>query len=476
MKIVEQTVDRMVLRQKPTAVVFLMLWGSLFAGMPLLMIINLIISAGVVHLSCQRVAPAQVDCVSHRSHWFGLIPGEKTSIQQVTSAQLLTETRSGEDGEYEVYGVKLISPQTSTIVYDFNDYGAKQEWVNQINQFIQSSQSQLTLTYDMRWDGEQRIAPILFMSLFVGVGFVVLYSTLRVRILILDKSLNRLTYRVHTLLGPRGYDYPLGSITAVNLKEHTDSYGNKYYEPILLPDPVKRVTLAYIHNRQEALQLQAQVREFLKLSPQSDLLEAGNGIKVYERQDRTYTSSQLDAIPVTAPAKVQQIDRQLDRLGFSFVGDLQVSNFSTANFYGYAHSSKDVYAVILTAGTADPLWIGLDFYTSFFNGVLLTTTSHYLVIKHLKPQKLWRWSYPNLDVAQLYQQHQHHWVELQAQAGRSYRTKADLAAIAAVMDDYMSRQTSGLLPTLATIVNAAAMASTASRTTVNSDREQNKIR
>ncbi len=405
--------------------------------------------AGVQQLSCRRTEARPISCQYSQTQFFGTVPGKTTAVQQLQAAQLTTETRSSDDGDYQLYSVRLVSPSAVVNVTAFDtDYLTKQNWVQQVNQFISSPQTELKLTRDTRWKSST-IAPILFSSLFIFVGIATLYGALRTRTLILDKALNRLTYRVQTLSGTKQLDYPLGVVTGIELKEHTDSYGNKFYEPILLPDTVRRITFAQTANRLEAFQLQEQVSQFLQLRVTPLTLPNSDQTILYQSQNRTYTTTNLTAIPATACSRTQETDLQLYRLGFSFVGDLKPSTLPIT-YYAYAQPNKSVYAVIMEADTG---WLGLEFFSSFLSGTLLTTTSHKLVVKHLKAQKLTRWSYPSFDATQLYYQHHQHGLELQSQAGGMQRARAELTAVAALIDDYVSRQLSGGFATLGTMLN-----------------------
>lgn len=485
MKIIEQSASRMVLRQKPQAslVLFLLVWVGIFSGAPLLILSTVVAKAGVTQLTCRRVqsgqlstvqlstgqlstgqpsvgqSSPQVECEFSQSRFFDLVAGSKTIVPQVTAAQLKTETFSDSEGDYETYQLILNSPQGDfNVTNASSDYLTTQDWYIQLNQMLQSDQPELSLTKDTRWDGTTTIAPTLFLGLFVVVGISVLYGTFRVKTLILDKALNRLTYKVSTLLGTRRLDLPLGTVTEIKVKEHVDGYGNKYYEPILLPDAVRRVTFTHIRDRQEALQIQQQIQQFLNLSLQpSELSEPdADANYVYQNQNRNYSSSGLTEIPATASAKVREMDRNLTRLGFMFVGDLKATHFSNIVFYAYVQPTKDIYAGIMASETnAD--FAALDFCTSYLDGTILTTTSNKLLIKHLKTQKIRRWAHPGLEVAQLYQHHQQHLIELQAQTGRPHRAKADLFTIAALIDDCFARQTASVFSVMALLINAISI-------------------
>ena len=266
MKIVEQTPTRMVLQQSPGGMVgFMLLWGSLFSGIPLLAMLAMIYNAGVTDLSCQRIEPTQVTCESQQSRLFGLLPGQPTPVRQVMSAQITSETRSSDDGDYDVYRPRLVSPAGYFDIGDFStDRSTTEQWVTQTNQFLRSSQPELNLSHDNRWS-PATLFSILFMSPFVIVGSLVMNSTIQSRTLILDKNLNRIIYEVWRFSGKRRREYPLGIVKRMEIKEHTDSYGNVYFDPVLLPDQVRSITFARTSNRQDAVTLQEQIHEFLKL-------------------------------------------------------------------------------------------------------------------------------------------------------------------------------------------------------------------
>ncbi|MFM7425167.1 MAG: hypothetical protein ACKO7W_09285, partial [Elainella sp.] len=278
MKIIEQTPSRMVLKQGlPRETWFILLWGSLFIGIPLLLLAQMFYGAGVTSLSCRRIEPTLVNCETRQSQAFGLLPGAPVAIPQVRAAQIYSETRSGEGGDYEVHQLRLFSPEGYFNVGSLRANRAlPAAWMDQTNQFLrppadplvnpsvdQSRPSALHLSQDSRWQAET-LLPCLFVTPFLLIGGLVMYATIQTRRLTLDKNLNRLTYEVWRLTGKQRRDLPLGLVKQIDLKEHTDSYGNRYYQPVLLPDALRAITFAHT-SRQEALDLQAQIRDFLKL-------------------------------------------------------------------------------------------------------------------------------------------------------------------------------------------------------------------
>lgn len=465
MKIVEQTASRLVLKQRfpLPLLLFMLIWGGLFTGFPLLIFGTSVFNAGVTSLSCRRLESKQVECVSSRSYLWDLVPGTPTKIRSVSAAQIGTEAgTSDEGGEYEIYQVQLVTPEAYVGVTRFSmDWHFAHDTVTQINQFLRSSQSQLTIRQDLRWDVGETLMPMAFVSIFVIAGLVVMYGMIQATTLILDKSLNRITYRVSTLLGARQQHYPLGIVTGVALKEHIDSYGNKYYEPILLPDAIKRLTFTYIHNREEALHIQEQIREFLQLPAAPTVIASPSASTrllsqtVYQNHNRTFTTGGLTTLPLDAPAQVQEIHRKLEQLGFVWVGDLSASYLYQAKLYTYVQPHKDVYCTLTVPEQAD--YLTQEFFTHFLDGTTLITTSFKLVIPHLKAQKLMRWSYPDLSITELYQNHQRHLLNLQAKVGRTQRAKTDLATVAATLDDYMTRQSSGWFSVVALLINTLAI-------------------
>ena len=448
----------MVLRQDISGSIwFILLWASLFSGVPLLVVIGTIYNAGTTKLACERIEPTQVSCELNRSHLFGLLPGRPISMRKVLSAEVDSETRTSEDGDYQVYRTRLFGRRGYVDVIDFStDQALAKEWGTQINQFLRSSQPELHLSQSTSWS---QFISIFFLMPFVLIGWWVVHNTLQTRTLILDKNLNRLTYQGWRLTGRHRQDYPLGIVSKLELKEHTDSYGNTYYEPVLLPDAVRKITFARTSSHQEALKLQEQIHDFLKLSiqpaePSEPEIQPAPGL-VFEGKHH-YSSNRLSQVPASAPAKAQEFDRQLLALGFSFLGDLTASGL-TPSLYSYAHTSQNIYAVIMASPAKMPL-VALDLFSSFLIGTTLTTTTNRLVITHLKAQKMLRWSYPSLDAIQLYQKHRQHLIELQAKAGQTQRIKPDLVTLAALIDDCLIRQQSGWFPSTILMINSLAMA------------------
>ncbi|MEM7066257.1 MAG: hypothetical protein AAF572_24210 [Cyanobacteria bacterium P01_B01_bin.77] len=118
-------------------------------------------SLGVIQLDCQRVEPGQVRCDRTQSHFIGLISTPKTTFDQVTGAERKTKTRSDSDGnQISEHWVVLVTHEGDYIYvkdplqfYPMQDRTQRemQTLADQINQFLASEESNLSLQWDTRW-------------------------------------------------------------------------------------------------------------------------------------------------------------------------------------------------------------------------------------------------------------------------------------------------------------------------------------
>jgi hypothetical protein len=129
--------------------------------------------------------------------------------------------------------------------------------------------------------------------------------------------------------------------------------------------------------------------------------------------------------------------QDLESLAFQFLGDLYVESLPGWELYGFANPRQATYAVIISG-----IKNGVDFYTTFADGTSLTTTNMDVATRQMKSKKIYRYSYPDIDVANLLRKHQNHLTELMQTHGKPNPVKADLKAIAIAIDEYLVREAS----------------------------------
>ncbi|GGA26315.1 hypothetical protein CYANOKiyG1_42270 [Okeania sp. KiyG1] len=201
---------------------------------------------GVISVSCQRVEPTQVNCQVNHSEYLGLTQGSSTSLTRVTEAKFNSRKKKNSDGEtYFDYFVTLVTQKGKEVVsWQGNSYinGVKgypqemNEMVAKINTFINNStQPSLLIQYDLRW----KLENLLFLPIciiFLGTGVLLLYILLYLKIMTLNKSERRLTYKIYSLLGIKTKHYSFAQIQALILESYTDSDGDTSYSlKVVLP-------------------------------------------------------------------------------------------------------------------------------------------------------------------------------------------------------------------------------------------------
>jgi ankyrin repeat protein len=165
----------------------------------------------------------------------------------------------------------------------------------------------------------------------------------------------------------------------------------------------------------------------------------------------TYYGTDNAALPVDECADIQAIDHKLKALGFQLLGKVTFSHFVEMSSYAYVLPGETICASIMR--TASGLG-GMDFVTCFADDAFLTTTSTRLSIADYSAQKLFRRSYPSLDIADLMAQHQAAIAEFSTHHGAAQPLFANLHAIALMVDIYLQRQDANPMHDIATLSNA----------------------
>jgi hypothetical protein len=142
-------------------------------------------------------------------------------------------------------------------------------------------------------------------------------------------------------------------------------------------------------------------------------------------------------MPDTVDPSIQTAAQTLESSTFQFVGDLQVDVLPESEIYSFAMPRQATYAVIISG-----IKNGVDFYTTFADGTSLTTTNMDVATRQMKSKKIYRYSYPDIEVANLLRKHQNHLTELMQTHGKPNPVKADLKAIALTIDEYLVREAS----------------------------------
>lgn len=274
MKIIQRTSSELILRSRSDLFgkAFIVVWASLFMGIPLFMLYSFLAGIGIMTLTCARLEPTLVRCEQQKSNFFGVVKQPPTVFQPVLEARFRYEEGTDSEGDKTADNwVALVTDRGEVkAVEDFMRIngvrGSTKEMVaiaDRINQFLQSEQPSFVLKRDLRWRLGQSIFPLAFFGLFEVIGGVVIFSIFQSQSLVLDKQADCVTYTRHTLIGPRRKQYPLRKITAAEISTDTDSDGDIYYKLTLLPKEVCGVEVMSYRDRARVETIQTAINAFL---------------------------------------------------------------------------------------------------------------------------------------------------------------------------------------------------------------------
>jgi hypothetical protein len=185
-----------------------------------------------------------------------------------------------------------------------------------------------------------------------------------------------------------------------------------------------------------------------------------NRKSVFKGQKGLYSTTEIESLPVKESPASEEIEKKFKELGFFLIGDLYCSGFASVAIYCFAQAEGNTLATIMTtlSETGKVKFAGYEFFSNFESGASLTTTITKLTIEDFKAQKIFRRSYPNTSPKELYQHHKTHIQELETKQGNVKKVQFSLEAIAASIDDYLTRQNTNsvqaVTSTLASYLNA----------------------
>lgn len=272
MKIIQQDDSKLILKEKPP--ISSILITILFTILPLTFVLAMIYDIGVTNLKCKRLEPTQVNCEIQQSKFFGFVEQPPKAFSKVTSAKLKTLREIGSEGEPLVSNLVVLNTNQGeiTVIEDsvfFNgvrgDASQMQSIANQINKFLDSNQVSLQIQRDLRGNFGQSIFPLIFISLFVLGGVILLFVILRSQTLVFDKKSGQLIREQKTLLGKKYEYYPLDEIKGVDIEEKYNSKKGISYELKLISKNIHRKILISDKNLRYVKNLRITIYEFLPI-------------------------------------------------------------------------------------------------------------------------------------------------------------------------------------------------------------------
>lgn len=275
MKILRESRSQLCFKQQPNLaiVVFMLIWGSFFVGIPLVIMTLFARDLGVTQLRCDRLEPAWVDCQRQRSQFFGLVEQPAQTFRNVIAVQQRSETGRDSDGAvtYDHWvtittnqGEQILVQETTRINGVRGNLADMQAIAGRMKTFLdQTNQPSLTFEIDNRW-GFGPLGIFAFLGLFPTIGAFSFYSIFQREELIFDRELGQFQRQRQTLLGPRYQELPLHSITGLDIQT-CRSNKSTYYQLNLLPTTLDRRTLMSSTSRAQVVEIQQKIQQFLRL-------------------------------------------------------------------------------------------------------------------------------------------------------------------------------------------------------------------
>ncbi|MBD1842158.1 hypothetical protein H6F89_01780 [Cyanobacteria bacterium FACHB-63] len=241
LKILKQTSEHLTLQIQSSAterigrIIFAGAWITLFL-VPYAASVQHI---GVFHLTCQWTEAEQVDCESVRSTYFGLVQQAPVTVAGVRASQFVVQEQSkGRIDPQSVYTALLITRTGATPllrldaedVQERNMGATALAIVNRLNTFIRSTETQLSIQQDNRWDVNVWLGVLLILA---GGLWIVAPVICRER-LELDRSTNRFTYRGQHFWGWQTKHSTLDEVERVELCSYDDDDEEPCYLLLLM--------------------------------------------------------------------------------------------------------------------------------------------------------------------------------------------------------------------------------------------------
>jgi hypothetical protein len=451
MERIKNRATEMVFQQRPSGTLGMMTVLVLLGlGIPT----GIYLNSGTDTIACDRIEPTIVNCEISQSRPFNMLAEPTFTLSGVQEAVIESETREDDEGDdYWVYRVNFYAKDG--LPHPVTDFERGHAWpqsiVTQMNTLLPST--------DPAWEiiRAKGLPPLGIWAAFGVSGLVagaLAFNCLlnaKTLTLTLDKTQHKGVYTIETPLGwgDRAVEYNFSDLD-VNLTEYEGEYGQTYCKLELLANDGEAF---YRQDASNFVELQPRYEElcnFLGLAvkpisvsrastqPASTPLPAPKVFYIGQRS--AFSNRGLMTMPDTADAASRTAANVLDSLVFAFVGDLHIDALPGLELYGFANPQQASYAVIING--SQPEQQGVDCYTTFADGTSLTTTTMDVATKQMKSKKIYRYSYPGIDVTNLLRKHQNHLTELMQTHGKPNPVKADLKAIAIAIDEYLVREAS----------------------------------
>jgi len=222
MKIVEETRTRLVLKHRPFR--YWSIGWCIFTVCLSFLIYCTVFDFASANLTCNRSSPNQINCELRRFNLLGSM--DKLKIFDPQEAYIITK-RGSKGGR--TYQVIIVTPLRDFALLSHVSYQENQEFVFQINNFINSGQSSLSVQQNQR-------NYVFFFSLFMLIIMVIatFFATSPVTTCTFYRSLNQVFIERKSLRGNQIIKQPLESILHFDIQEKQFKYSKLYRVVIVL--------------------------------------------------------------------------------------------------------------------------------------------------------------------------------------------------------------------------------------------------
>jgi len=163
------------------------------------------------------------------------------------------------------------------------------------------------------------------------------------------------------------------------------------------------------------------------------------GEVILEGQNRRlYHAADMRAVGAAAPARVDETDQAMQRIGFVVLGDLICTPLSDVVIRGYAQPEGDTYGILVLGKFGQDTF---DFSTRFEEASLTTTKTPGM--KDDKKKKAFKTSHPRASLSELYTHHLTRKAQLAPKYGEPIRARAQLRALAGRIETYFQNELDG---------------------------------
>ncbi|MBF2066511.1 MAG: hypothetical protein IGS39_19140 [Calothrix sp. C42_A2020_038] len=222
-KVVKQNTEEIILKTKQHwfVLVFFILWSSGVLSVLRHIIPEATQSLGVINLTCQRAQSGLINCQRKQSQYFGFKSNSAQEFNSVKGTKLLIKDRTGERSVF------ILTASGQIVV--FGGVGADRDKMTSISQqlqsFINSSQTSITVTHDNRFELSSFFI-LTLLSIFPLSIIIGLYKLFSTQTFIFSKvnNMNIFICHTHTLIGIRTKKYDLNEIQEIKLLDYDDYY------------------------------------------------------------------------------------------------------------------------------------------------------------------------------------------------------------------------------------------------------------